>query len=47
MTNTLEGGEVKELHYRRLGHQIAGPDQLYANPQHPYTRLLLSSIPGR
>jgi peptide/nickel transport system ATP-binding protein len=27
--------------------EIAGPDELYASPQHPYTRLLLSSIPGR
>ena len=34
----MKDGEVVE---------IAGPDELYANPQHPYTRLLLSSIPGR
>jgi peptide/nickel transport system ATP-binding protein len=27
--------------------EIAGPDELYANPKHPYTQLLLSSIPGR
>jgi peptide/nickel transport system ATP-binding protein len=27
--------------------EIAGSDELYANPRHPYTRLLLSSIPGR
>ncbi|HTK95944.1 MAG TPA: dipeptide ABC transporter ATP-binding protein [Terriglobales bacterium] len=34
----MKDGEVVE---------IAGPDELYANPQHPYTKLLLSSIPGR
>jgi peptide/nickel transport system ATP-binding protein len=34
----MKDGEVVE---------IAGPDELYANPRHPYTRLLLSSIPGR
>jgi peptide/nickel transport system ATP-binding protein len=34
----MKDGEVVE---------IAGPDELYAHPQHPYTRLLLSSIPGR
>jgi peptide/nickel transport system ATP-binding protein len=34
----MKDGEVVE---------IAGPDELYANPQHPYTQLLLSSIPGR
>ena len=34
----MKDGEVVE---------IAGPDELYANPHHPYTRLLLSSIPGR
>jgi len=34
----MKDGEVVE---------IAGPDELYANPKHPYTRLLLSSIPGR
>jgi peptide/nickel transport system ATP-binding protein len=33
----MKDGEVVE---------IAGPDVLYA-PQHPYTRLLVSSIPGR
>jgi peptide/nickel transport system ATP-binding protein len=27
--------------------EIASPDQIYAHPQHPYTRLLLSSMPGR
>jgi oligopeptide/dipeptide ABC transporter ATP-binding protein len=27
--------------------ETAGPDELYANPKHPYTQLLLSSIPGR
>jgi peptide/nickel transport system ATP-binding protein len=27
--------------------EVAGPDELYASPKHPYTRLLLSSIPGR
>jgi peptide/nickel transport system ATP-binding protein len=27
--------------------EVAGPDELYANPKHPYTKLLLSSIPGR
>jgi peptide/nickel transport system ATP-binding protein len=27
--------------------EIAGPDEIYANPKHPYTRLLLSSMPGR
>jgi peptide/nickel transport system ATP-binding protein len=27
--------------------EIAGPDELYTNPKHPYTQLLLSSIPGR
>jgi peptide/nickel transport system ATP-binding protein len=27
--------------------EIADPDELYANPKHPYTQLLLSSIPGR
>jgi peptide/nickel transport system ATP-binding protein len=34
----MKDGEVVE---------VAGPDQLYASPQHPYTRLLLSAIPGR
>jgi peptide/nickel transport system ATP-binding protein len=34
----MKDGEVVE---------VAGPDELYANPKHPYTRLLLSSIPGR
>jgi peptide/nickel transport system ATP-binding protein len=34
----MKDGEIVEL---------AGPDELYANPKHPYTRLLLSSIPGR
>ena len=34
----MKDGEVVE---------IAGPDELYASPKHPYTRLLLSSIPGR
>jgi peptide/nickel transport system ATP-binding protein len=34
----MKDGEVVE---------IAGPDELYANPKHPYTRLILSSIPGR
>ena len=34
----MKDGEVVE---------IAGPDELYANAKHPYTRLLLSSIPGR
>jgi oligopeptide transport system ATP-binding protein len=34
----MKDGEVVE---------IAGPDELYANPKHPYTRLLLSSIPAR
>ena len=34
----MKDGEVVE---------IAGPDELYADPQHPYTKLLLSSIPGR
>jgi peptide/nickel transport system ATP-binding protein len=34
----MKDGEVVE---------IAGPDELYANPKHAYTRLLLSSIPGR
>jgi ABC-type oligopeptide transport system ATPase subunit len=27
--------------------EIAGPDELYAHPKHPYTRLLLSAIAGR
>ncbi len=27
--------------------EIASPDQIYSNPQHPYTQLLLSSMPGR
>jgi peptide/nickel transport system ATP-binding protein len=27
--------------------EIAGPDEIYSNPKHPYTRLLLSSMPGR
>ena len=27
--------------------EVAGPDELYASPKHPYTKLLLSSIPGR
>jgi peptide/nickel transport system ATP-binding protein len=27
--------------------ELAGSDEIYANPQHPYTRLLLSSMPGR
>ena len=34
----MKDGEVVE---------IAGPDELYAHPKHPYTRLLLSAIPGR
>jgi peptide/nickel transport system ATP-binding protein len=34
----MKDGEVVEM---------AGPDELYANPKHPYTRLLLSAIPGR
>jgi peptide/nickel transport system ATP-binding protein len=34
----MKDGEVVEM---------AGPDELYAHPKHPYTRLLLSSIPGR
>ncbi len=33
----MKDGEVVEL---------AGSDELYANPRHPYTRLLLSSIPA-
>jgi len=27
--------------------EIAGPDEIYSNPKHPYTQLLLSSMPGR
>jgi peptide/nickel transport system ATP-binding protein len=27
--------------------EIAGPDEIYSDPKHPYTRLLLSSMPGR
>ena len=27
--------------------ETAAPDELYAHPQHPYTRLLISSVPGR
>ena len=27
--------------------EIAGPDELYAHPKHPYTRLLLSAVAGR
>jgi peptide/nickel transport system ATP-binding protein len=27
--------------------EIAGPDEIYSSPKHPYTRLLLSSMPGR
>jgi peptide/nickel transport system ATP-binding protein len=27
--------------------EIASPDEIYSNPKHPYTRLLLSSMPGR
>jgi peptide/nickel transport system ATP-binding protein len=34
----MKDGEVVE---------IAPPDELYAHPQHAYTRLLLSSVPGR
>ena len=34
----MKDGEVVEL---------AGSDEIYANPRHPYTRLLLSSMPGR
>jgi peptide/nickel transport system ATP-binding protein len=34
----MKDGEVVEM---------AGPDELYANPKHPHTRLLLSAIPGR
>jgi peptide/nickel transport system ATP-binding protein len=34
----MKDGEVVE---------IAAPDTIYANAQHPYTRLLLSSMPGR
>jgi peptide/nickel transport system ATP-binding protein len=26
--------------------EIADSDAIYANPQHPYTRTLLASIPG-
>jgi peptide/nickel transport system ATP-binding protein len=34
----MKDGEVVEM---------AGSDEVYANPQHPYTKLLLSSMPGR
>jgi peptide/nickel transport system ATP-binding protein len=34
----MKDGEVVEL---------AGSDEIYSNPQHPYTKLLLSSMPGR
>ena len=34
----MKDGEVVEL---------AGSDEIYANPRHPYTKLLLSSMPGR
>jgi ABC-type oligopeptide transport system ATPase subunit len=27
--------------------EIAGPDEIYSSPKHPYTRLLLSSMLGR
>jgi len=27
--------------------EVAGPDEIYSSPKHPYTRLLLSSMPGR
>jgi peptide/nickel transport system ATP-binding protein len=33
----MKDGEVVE---------IAGPDELYAHPKHPYTKLLLSSMPA-
>jgi peptide/nickel transport system ATP-binding protein len=34
----MKDGEVVEM---------AGSDEIYANPRHPYTKLLLSSMPGR
>jgi len=34
----MKDGEVVEL---------AGSDEIYSNPRHPYTKLLLSSMPGR
>jgi len=34
----MKDGEVVET---------AGSDEIYARPQHPYTKLLLSSMPGQ